>query len=363
MRLKRLGVRSFRNLGDFELDTDAQFLVVHGKNAQGKTNFLESIYTVSTLKPLRGRGLRSLVSWGKEKGAVSAKVLSRGLESTCRLEFDRSTRSLWIDSKKTNDLAGYFENIRAIAFCPHYGAIVTEEPKLRRAWIDRAAFTSMPSHLEIVRQFQRCLSQKSAVLRNDSVDATLLSTLNSQLAKLGVALTDRRISILESLLPYIELMHSELTGGADKVEFSYRSSIVGATLAEREQNLFDQLEERTGDEIRRGMTLIGPHKDDVSISIDGRRVRTYGSRGQVRSIVLSMKLAELSAARQKGVVPIFLLDDLSSELDRDRTARLVRILRDLDAQVVITTTAPEHLDGLPKGDTKFILVEDGHLQA
>jgi DNA replication and repair protein RecF len=363
MRLRRLGARSVRNLAEFEIDTDAQFLVIHGQNAQGKTNFLEAIYAVATLKPLRGRGLRSLVSWQDEKAAISATVLADGLESTCRLEFDRSTRALSIDSKKTNDLSRYFENIRAIAFCPHYGSIITEEPRLRRAWIDRAAFTSLPSHLEVVQQFQRCLSQKSALLRGDVVDATLLSTLNVQLAKLGVALTDRRLAILESLLPHIEAMHTELSGGLDKVDFTYRTSVLGNTSAEREQNLFDQLEERSGDEIRRGMTLIGPHKDDITISIDGRRVRTYGSRGQVRSIVLAMKLAEMSAAQQRGVVPIFLLDDLSSELDRNRTTRLVRILRDLDAQVVITTTAPEHLEGLPKGDTKMLLVEQGHLRA
>jgi len=199
------------------------------------------------------------------------------------------------------------------------------------------------------------------VLRSDVVDNALLSTLNLQLAKLGSALADRRLAILATLLPHIETMHTELTGGSDKVDFTYRSSVVGATSAEREQNLFEQLEERRGDEIRRGMTLVGPHKDDITISIDGRRVRTYGSRGQVRSIVLAMKLAEMTAARSREMIPMFLLDDLSSELDRDRTARLVRILRDLEAQVVITTTAPEHLEGLPPEDTKFFLVEHGNL--
>jgi DNA replication and repair protein RecF len=363
MRLRRLGAYSFRNLADFELNTDAQFIVIKGENAQGKTNLLEAFYTVATLKPLRGRGLRNLVNWSAEKAAISATVESNGIDSICRLEFNRSNREIYLDSKKTTDLTGYFENIRTIAFCPHYGSIITEEPNLRRAWIDRAAFTSRPSHLETVRQFQRCLSQKSALLKQDKIDNDLLDTLNLQLSKVGVSLIDRRSDVLQSLVPHIIEMHRAITGDAQDIELSYRTSVLGNTVGEREDNLYEQLQDRRVDELRRGMTLIGPHKDDVLISLAGRRVRTFGSRGQIRSVVLAMKLAELSAARSAGVVPVFLLDDLSSELDRNRTARLVGILRDLEAQVVITTTAPEHLDGLPIDNTKFVLVDQGHLQA
>ena len=362
MRLQRLEARGFRNLADLTLDTDAQFLVIHGENAQGKTNLLEAIYAVATLKPLRGRGLRNLVNWTSERTEVSVTVAQQGLSATCGLEFDRSSRTVKLDGKKITDLPSYFDHIRAIAFCPHYGEIVTEEPKLRRAWIDRAAFTAAPTHLEVVRQFSRCLQHKSAVLKEYPVDEGLLVTLNLQLATLGAQLMDRRVAILDSLDPYIREMHSAITGQTQELTLGYRTSVIGSSAREREQNLYEQLENRRDDEIRRGMTLVGPHKDDVAITLDGRRVRTFGSRGQVRSVVLAMKLAELLAARAAGVVPVFLLDDLSSELDRNRTGRLVGILRDLDAQVVITTTSVEHLDGLPADNTKLVRVEGGHLQ-
>jgi DNA replication and repair protein RecF len=167
--------------------------------------------------------------------------------------------------------------------------------------------------------------------------------------------------MLEELTPHIQQLHERIAGASVTVELSMQTVCKGGSDAERAQAFATRLAEVREREIDRGTTLIGPQSDDIRISIDGHPARTYGSRGQVRSLVLSLKLAELVAARLRGDVPLFLVDDVSSELDRARTARLVELLADLGAQVFATTTAPEHLSALPAADTLHLTVESGRI--
>lgn len=361
MRLSRLAAEGFRNLEPFELDTNAPFVVLHGANAQGKTNVLEAVYLLATLKALRARRPRELVRWGADAARVVGNVASEGTARTYRVDVGPGGRDPWLDGKRVGALREYFDGIRAISFTPQDAVIVAGEPSQRRAWLDRAAFTATPAHLDVVRFYRRCLDQKGAVLRAGRPDPTLLDALDEQVARAGADLVARRIALLGELQPHVQSLHREIAGAQADVALRYRTDARGDSVPERAAALRNRLAEGRNTEIARRMTLVGPQTDDVVVMLDGQPARTYGSRGQVRSLVLALKLAELVAARARGQIPLFLLDDVSSELDRVRTRRLVGALAALGAQVLATTTDPEHMDTLPAADTLRVAVDAGRL--
>jgi len=351
----------FRNLVTFDLDTSAQFVVFHGKNAQGKTNILGAIWMLSTLKPLRGRRRSELICWGLREASISGWVASDGVERHHRVDLAPSTRTAWVDGKKASDLKEYFSGIRAISFTPQDGRIVSDRPEGRRQWLDRAAFTARPAHLGVVRTYRRCLQQKSAALRAPMPDERVLDALDLRLATAGAELAQRRAAMLSELAPHITEVYTAIADQGAQVSLSYLTTAIGDTVIERTATLIDKLAKARSDELRRGIALVGPQKDDVTVSLDGHRARSFASRGQVRSTVLALKLAEIVAARERGEIPLFLLDDVSSELDRGRTGRLVGVLRDLHAQVFATTTDLQHLESLPSADSRFVGVDAGCL--
>ncbi len=330
-------------------------MVFHGDNAQGKTNALEAIYLLATLKPLRGHRLRDLVYWQAQEASVAGSCVASA-ERAYRVDLTPSGRLARVDGDRA-ELEDYFAGIRAIAFTPADGAIVTAEPARRRNWLDRAVFTDMPAHLAVVRAHRRILAQKSAALRATPQDSQLLDVLDEQLARAGATLVARRRAMLERLSPQVQMLHAQVAGGVGVVTLRYRCRSMGDAV--EPGALRDALRRARSDELRRRMPLVGPQTDEVVFSIDGNAVRTFGSQGQVRSVVLALKLAELVVARERGGLPLFLLDDVSSELDSGRSERLVAQLVALGGQVFVTTTDPRHVAALPCSETRFFRVSAG----
>lgn len=361
MRLLRLAGSGFRNLEPFDLPSDAPFVVLHGPNGQGKTNALEAVYLVCTLQGLRGRKRSELIRWGAERAVVQGDVRADRATHRHRVELTEGTRGVELDGKRVHDLTEYFGSIRCVCFTPQDGRIVTEEPSWRRRWVDRAAFTAQPAHLGVAAELRRVLLQKAAALKEPRPDPTLLDVLDDQLARVGADVVTRRQDVLAELEPHVQQLYAGLAGAPHAVSLRYRTDAQGPDRAARESSLRRVLEASRPGELRRRTTLAGPQTDDVDVDLEGHPARTFASRGQVRSLVLALKLAELVAARRRGEVPLFLLDDVSSELDRSRTARLVAILAELQAQVWATTTDPEHMQGLPRSDTLRISVSAGSL--
>lgn len=359
MRLVRLGAERFRNLAPLQLRTEARFVVISGLNGHGKTNLLEAVWLLSTLRTLRGGPLKDALAWGERSASVSGTVSGAAGERVLRVDLGVE-RAVRLDGTVVRELREYFAEIRAVAFTPQDGAILAGGPDLRRAWIDRAAFTASPAHLELVRAVQRCLSQKAVLLRAARPDLDVLDVLDHELARWGGQLVDRRARLLAELSPHVNEAHTAIAGTA-ALGLALRSQGDGVDAASRTGALAERLRQARPDELRRRLCLVGPQRDDLVVLLDGHPARTFASRGQVRSIVLALKLAELRAARVRGQAPLFLLDDLSSELDSQRTWRLVDELRQLDAQVWITTTDPGVLLQLPAAERELVGVDHGRL--
>lgn len=360
MRLVRLGAQRFRNLDAFERAIEASFVVIHGANAQGKTNLLEAIFLLSTLKPLRARRPRDLIRWESDKAAISGTLRSADAEVRLKVRLDGASRQAEIDEKPA-DLALYFRWARAVAFVPSDVGIVTGEPARRRNWVDRAAFTAHPAHLDAVRRYKRALDQKAAALRSQANNA-VLDVLDETLAREGARLIDRRAALLHEIGPHVRAIHLLMAAERGGIALRYRTLGTGDSVDARANALLAHLASHRERERERRQTLIGPHLDDVEIAVEDRSARSWGSQGQVRTAVLALKVAEMVAAQRRGgEVPLFLLDDVGSELDRDRKRRLVEVLRELRAQVFMTTTDPEHLTDLPPDDRQFLRVEGGRI--
>ncbi len=360
MRLVSLRANGFRNLEPFTLGLDAPFVVFHGENGQGKTNALEAIHLLAALKPLRGRG-RELVRFGASSAVVRGEVAFGGVTRAHEVRLEGSGREARVDDKSVRSILDYFDGFRAVVFVPSDLDVVSGEPARRRAWIDRAAFTASPSHLELVLRVRRIIAQKSALLRGNAADVGLLDALDADLAATGARLSARRASMLEQLMPYVSAVYRDIAGEDEPVAMSWRGDAAGADLASRADALAEALASARPDELRRGVVLRGPQRDEVRIGLRGQDARTYASRGQIRSLVLSLKLAELLAARDRGVVPPFLLDDVGSELDAGRMNRLVGVLTEVGAQLFATTTDPRWLSALPRSETLRVTVRRGIL--
>ena len=285
-----------------------------------------------------------------------------GASHSVSLTLEPRSKTLEMDGDRVQDLTSYFECFRAVAFVPQDGSILTGEPNKRRRWLDRAAFTIAPAHLSIVREYRRLILHKQAILKERSPDFGLLDVLDESLARKGAELVDRRHAALQKLLPEAQRLHREICDSKESLRMELKTAALGSTLQERVQALADRLSGSRASELKRGTTLVGPQLDDVRIWIDDQPARHYASRGQVRSVVLALKVAGLKAAGTQGSFPVFLVDDLSSELDHERTARLLACLRELGTQVFVTTTDPEPLVAATgMGEVSWIQVEEGEM--
>jgi len=367
VRLESLEVTDWRNLASARLNTEARFVVLHGDNAQGKTNLLEAVWTLANLRSFRESRHQRLIRHGCDATRIVGTV--QGDSGRRRLKWGRSAagRTLQIDTRNVRQLRDWFAVLRAVLFCPEHSTIIRGGPVERRSFVDRAAFTTRPAHLDVVRQYSKVLRHKAALLRSRRGGRTQIESWNSQLAALGGQLAARRATALSELAqPFVDAYRAiaGLQAGVATLRMQgigragpgerLDPEVVRAGFAEK---LAGSLEE----ELRQARCLVGPHRDDLVVELDGHPARNFASQGQARSLVLALKLAELGAARSLGLSPLFLLDDLTSELDRGRMRRLMDVLADLDNQVWLTTTDPHWLGPVAGGDVAAYAVVAGQV--
>ena len=356
MQLKSLSVRHFRNLEEAAIDTSARFVVFHGDNGQGKTNLIEAICSLATLKSFRSHRVADQIQWGQDEAFIGGSIEDEGHSRSLRLHLSREGRKSTIDGKSPKCLADYFDSIRAVVFAPEHVELVRGAPQLRRSFVDRGCFTLQPAYLDEFRDFKRLLSQRSALLRSSQIDSAQMEVLEEQLAQAGARISSRRQTLVEGLVkPFVEV-HTRLTAQAD-VGIRYRSCLGEGDLSQRAENFRALMNDRREEERLRGSNLVGPQRDDLVVSLGGKNARAFASQGQARALVIALKLAELELARQRGARPLFLLDDLSSELDAKRRGKLVEILDEKALQVFVSTTSLSILEKRLENTLQYQVLE------
>lgn len=381
MFLAHLSLTNFRNYVRAELDFSSPLTVVRGTNAQGKTNLLEAIYYLATAGSPRARTDRELINWlayeepspfARLEGRVQGSETLREVSVVLLLPNDRLQKEIKVNGVKRRavDLIG---QLKTVLFMPEDIDLIAGSPDARRRYLDSAISQVDRGYSRALHQYNRVLVQRNSLLRglrDRAGDPYQLEFWDQRLIEQGSRLLAGRLTAVTELNELVQDIHPRLTGGHERLRLVYRSSLPldgeewplpyrqlslgtalpdGAALttdvpdrATIKAAFEEQLGSRRAEEIERGMSLYGPHRDDLRFLVGGVDMCTFGSRGQQRTIAISVKLAELDLIRSRtGEEPVLLLDDVMSELDEARREYLMDTIHG-DQQVIITTTDLEY---------------------
>ncbi|HZD00255.1 MAG TPA: DNA replication/repair protein RecF [Actinomycetes bacterium] len=353
MYLERLELIDFRNHAAVTVDLSPGPSVLLGPNGAGKTNILEAIGYLATLGSHRPGQESSLVRVGTEAGIIRAVAVRAGRTILVDLEIRPGTglrgRVNRVPVPRARDLLGM---VRATLFAPEDLAIVRGDPEERRRFLDALAVQRLPRYLAIRQDYERILRQRNSLLRSaggrlpSGAGLATLDVWDEKLANAGGELWAERVHLVEAVRPLVERAYQELASNPDSVEMVYVSSVLGtegpapgqAALAQaiRERLLADRPRE-----VERGITLSGPHRDDLALALRGLPARTHASHGEAWSLALAFRLAAHQLLANEGEEPILLLDDVFAELDRRRRERLVDLAMAVEQSVITAPMADE----------------------
>lgn len=369
MFLKKLSLQNYRNYEQFELATDRVVNLFVGPNAQGKTNLLESIFVLALTKSHRTSQDKELIGWEQNQAVIYGEVDKKYGACKLQLQISQQGKKAKINGLEQKKLSGFVGAMNVVMFAPEDLEIVKGAPGIRRRFLDMEIGQVHPGYLHDLTQYQKVLVQRNNFLKQNggpggTKHSALLDVWNEQLATFGVKMMKKRQSFIEKLQRWAESIHSGITNGQESVKIVYKPSF-GTSAHEDETTLFDQfmvkLTEIKDQELRRGTTLAGPHRDDMLFFINGKEAQTFGSQGQQRTTALSVKLAELELMNEEvGEYPILLLDDVLSELDRNRQTQLIETIQD-KVQTFITTTGVESVDLSKIRDAALFQVRNGRI--
>ena len=348
MLLRSLKLESVRNLAPLALEPEPRFNVFFGDNGQGKTNLLEAIYAVGTLRSFRTQRLAELIGFGCEQARIRALVVRDGLERACEVTLRERSRVVRLDGKAVRPIAKYFGQFNVVLFAPEDLQIPRGSPNNRRRFLDRAVFNHHPDYLADIRSYDRVLRNRNALLRDHDGRRgyELLAVHDDQLAGFGARVITARRALLSAIRPGFKLAFDSITRSGLEVDAEYETAdaLIDLGGEELEEALRRLLKGSRAHDLARKVTTIGPHRDDLSLTLSRRRAAAFASQGQLRALVLAWKTAEMELlAVTHGEPPILLLDDVSSELDATRNEYLFQFLRHRHNQCFITTTHPKHV--------------------
>jgi DNA replication and repair protein RecF len=357
LRIVRLAARHWRNLAAIDWEPGPRFNVISGQNGQGKSNLLESIDYLATLRSFRGARTEDLIGDGAPAAHVAARVLGEQASHTYRVQLGRQRpRAVQLDGKRPRSREAYHGALQVVLFHPGDMQLVSGGPDLRRAYMDRILEQAEPHYAAALASYTKALRQRNRLLRDERPDRRAVMAFDPLLARAGASLVRARARLIEELAPRVEVAFAEVIGPELPFEVRYAPRV-----DPDEQAIERTLAAAYTKDVARGFTADGPHADDLSLRVRHHIARHHASQGQHRALVLALKVAELHQLEQRvGRVPILLLDDVSSELDRDRNRRLFQVLARLGGQVFLTTTHAEFI--LLEASRCDYRVVGGHLE-
>jgi len=368
VKIESVELRNFRNYKALELKADSNLNVFVGANAQGKTNLLEALTFLAAGKSFRTRSETEMVQWGESFCTVAGKVIHQHGDSKLKISYNAQTKhKSYIVNGKEQSKSALVRKFAAVLFTPEDLELVKGAPFLRRRFIDEEICKVSPQYEYSLARYQQVVRQRNQLLRTyrqKIIDSDELAGWNEQLAKLSAAIIKKRLAAIHRLGLLARLVHRKLTGREESFELSYRTPLtIGEEAGEEEifSAVMAGLAQNKENEARQGQTLVGPHRDDLALRINGREARHFASQGQQRTLVLALKMAELEFFKgERGEFPVLLFDDVFSELDERRRRLLVEAI-DGRVQTFITGTEVEKMGRLRVSGTVFS-VADGEVK-
>lgn len=361
MELCHLTLTNFKNIAEASLDFSPKINCLLGNNGMGKSNLLDAIHYLSFCKSFTGMTDAMLIRRGEDFATARARYIRRNTPEELTLGMARGKRkSLRRGGKEYQRLSEHIGTFPLVMAAPQDIDLINGPGEERRRWMDMVISQSDPQYLDALIRYNASLEQRNRLLREGYVDHTLYEAIELTMEMAATLLTSRRARWVESLTELFARYHSAIAGTSEEVSIAYRNSIadsgaptLGAALDAA----------RRHDEIVRH-TSVGPHRDDIELTINEMPLRRSGSQGQCKTFVIALRLAQYDFLhRAMGMRPLLLLDDIFDKLDRQRVERIMNLVTSSDfGQIFVTDTNRKHLDDIMShtgGDYRMWTVENG----
>ncbi|MBR1679021.1 MAG: DNA replication/repair protein RecF [Bacilli bacterium] len=359
MKIELLKLLNFRNYQQLEISFHPSLNVIYGKNGSGKTNLVEAIYVLGLTRSFRLSQEKTLIL----DGAISTKVegvIRNRYKTTYTVLLNKEAKKVMINDNKVGKLSDYISKITIVLFHPDDLRFIKDTPSTRRKNLNISISEMNLDYLRVLNLYNKILKQRNAYLKqmiiNHHETTSYLDILTSKLVDAGLYIYQKRKTFLEKVNSYLARLYFQITG-LEGLEIVYRSSYEKKSKEEILQAMQSGLEK----DLMLGKTSIGIHGDDLAFLLKGKDLKEYGSEGQKKNAIIAYKFSELEIFKEKtGYYPIFILDDLFSELDQEKVQNILRLLSS-DVQTFITTTSLGILSSFENHLYKQIHIEDGHV--
>ncbi|NHM33607.1 DNA replication/repair protein RecF [Neobacillus terrae] len=369
MYIEHLALKNYRNYEDISLEFENKVNVILGENAQGKTNVMESIYVLAMAKSHRTSNDKELIRWDQDYAKIEGRVQKQYGPLPMQLIISKKGKKAKCNHIEQQRLSQYIGNVNVVMFAPEDLNLVKGSPQVRRRFIDMEIGQVSPVYLHGMSQYQKILQQRNHYLKmlqlNKQSDHTMLEILTEQFIQVAVKIVAKRFEFLRLLEKWALPIHKGISRQLETLKIDYNPSVDVledqdlSKMIERFEEKFHKTKKR---EIERGMTMFGPHRDDLQFIVNGRDVQTFGSQGQQRTTALSIKLAEIELIHSEiREYPILLLDDVLSELDDYRQSHLLNTIQG-KVQTFVTTTSVEGIDHQTLKEASTYEVESGTIR-
>ena len=336
MVISNLILKNFRNHSYRNFDFKEGLNLITGENAVGKTNIIEAIYYLSLARSFRTNEDKDLILNGAENTLVEATIIEGGIKRKITIKLSENKKEIFLNNKKINKLSQLSSAVNVIEFTPEDVMLFKGSPKDRRKFLDIALSKKNPLYLDYISRYEKALKERNEILKSDNFDEKLLEASTEVLAKLTGPIMSYRQSYVKDINDVLLFITRALTGVCnDKFEIKYEPFIdYNSDYMDNALDAFNKSLER---DIRTKLTNVGIHREDFSMSLNGRDIATFGSQGENRIAALALKLSPYFLIEDEDKRPVVLLDDVMSELDNNRRENLIKFLNKFK-QVFITGT-------------------------
>ena len=348
MHLAHLRLRDFRNYGRLDADFEPGFHLLLGDNAQGKTNILEAIYLMATLRSFRGVGGAQMIRHGQKGYFVGGRVIGQG-EHEIKMYWSSRERSLALDGRPVRKLTEYLGVLRVVVFCTEDLLLVKGAPRVRRRFLDLLLSQTHPTYLPLLQRYTKALRSRNALLKRPVPDPDAIEGFSRELVGAGAEIIRLRRELAPRFSPLARLAYRRISNDAEEFRMEYQPSVKGDFAVELAQS-------RRREAVLRA-TMVGPHRDDVQLLLNDKPAAQYASEGQKRTLAIALKLAQAEfLTGMHGSAPILLIDDVMGELDVKRRSGFLPLLERAHqsrGQVFMTATEQNWPRELAKDGLKW----------
>ena len=341
MWIKKIKIKNFRNYESEEINLEKNINIFYGQNAQGKTNIIESIFLCSLGKSFRTKKDKEMIKLNEQNALVEVEYEKSDRDGKIKIEIGNK-KNIYLNGIKIKKLSELLGNLNIVIFTPDDINILKGGPQNRRRFLDIMISQLRPNYMHILNLYLKTIEQRNKYLRQikeEHKDENLLEIWDEKLAEYAVKIYEYRKEFIEKIIKKLDIIHKNITNEEEQIELEY------VTECDSKEKYLKLLKERRKLDIIKGFTTKGVHRDDFMIYINKKDIKIFGSQGQNRTAMLSLKLAELQVIYDEiGEYPILLLDDFMSELDKTRRKNFLENIE--GTQVIITGTEKLDIENL-----------------